>query len=188
MATFCLRASAAWNCSTPLSKKGDLAEKTERSLLHSRLVYLNLDAQILSHYLFEMVARLLKNFQPAVLPIAYAGKPGRTSTTRETFGAAAVEVHLAIPIEHLAAPDFLDGDFVRVRKEFRRPERNVLTAERNAAERIHIEAFEGPDARLFLLRRQIGVEMLIESLAGRNGGVVVPGKELPRNHLVDADF
>src|SRR5439155_16610068 len=42
-------------------------------------------------------------------------------------------------------------------------------------------------ARSLLLGRKIFVEVPIERLALRNGGVVVPGEEFPRDDLVDTD-
>lgn len=72
------------------------------------LVNLHFDAEVLAHHLLEMVAGLPENFQPAMLPIAYAGKPGRTSSTREALRAASLEMHFAIPIKHLAAPNFFN--------------------------------------------------------------------------------
>src|SRR5205814_1008097 len=65
---------------------------------------------------------------------------------------------------------------------------DVLTAKRDATQRVHVQTLERPDAWLLLLCRQIGVEMLIQSFIGRDGRVVVPGQKLSRNNFVNTNF
>src|SRR5439155_73471 len=102
--------------------------------------------------------------------------------------AASLEVHASIPVEGLAAPDFLDRRVVQIGKLIRSAEGNVLAAQRDPAERVDVEPLERPHARLLLLRRPIAVEVLVERLAEVDGGVVVPAEELAGDDVVDADF
>ena len=123
-----------------------------------------------------------------MLPIAYARKPGRAAAARKTFRAASIQVHLAIPIEHIAPPDLLNRFVVRVGEQFGSAERDVLTAERDAPQRVYIETLEGPDTGLLLFRGQIGVEMFVQSFSCRDRRVVVPGEKLACDDLVNADI
>jgi hypothetical protein len=78
------------------------------------------DAEIFAHNLLEVIARSSQDFEPAVFPIAYAGKPGRTTATGKTLSAAPFEVHFSVPIEHLTAPNIFDRSVVSVREELGR--------------------------------------------------------------------
>src|SRR6185503_12435734 len=155
--------------------------------LSRRLEDLDFRAEILPHHLAYVIAGCFQHFEPAVFPVADAGKPGGASAARKRFGAASLEVHPAVPVEPLTLPDFLDGYVIGVRKQLRGPERNVLAAQRNAAERVHVETLERPYARFRLGYRQVPVEVRIERLADLDVRVVVPREELPGNDFVDAD-
>src|SRR4029453_6423747 len=98
----------------------------------------------------QVVARFPEHLQPAVIPVADAGKPGGTAAAGGRPGAPAGGAHPSVPVETFALPDLLDGDLIGVGKQLGRPERNVLAAERDAAERIDIQPFERPDAGLVL--------------------------------------
>src|SRR5207237_7635324 len=103
------------------------------------------------------------------------------------LGAAAVQVEPPILVEGRAVPDVADARLPDIWKKFRGPEGDVLPAERDATERVHIQPLKGPDARLLALRRQARVKLFVESLFGRDPRVVVPGEELSRDHFIDAD-
>ena len=58
----------------------------------------------------------LEHLQPAVIPVADAGKPGRAAAARPCLGAASLEVQPPVPVEPLALPDLLDRHVVGVRE------------------------------------------------------------------------
>src|SRR5437763_13574880 len=109
-----------------------------------------------------------------MLPVSYAGEPRRATAAGEAFRPTSFEVHSAIPVEHLALPDFLNCLLVCVWEKFGSTKRDILATQGNASQRVDIETFKWPDARLFLHRRQVRIQMFIQSTGGRNRGVVIP--------------
>src|SRR6267143_4828381 len=152
------------------------------------LVDLHLDAQVALHHFLEVVAGGLEHLEPAVLPVAHAGKPRRAAAAGPRLGPAALEMEAPVLGERLAEPDVAEARVPGIGEELRGAEGDVLTAEGDPAEGIHIEALEWPDAGLLALGRQVLVQVLVERLAERDRGVVVPGEELARDDLVHADL
>src|SRR2546430_3862659 len=152
------------------------------------LVDLPLDAQVALHHFLEVVAGGLEHLEPAVLPVAHARKPRRAASAGPGLGAATLEMETPVLGERLPEPDVAEARVPGIGEELRCPEGDVLAAQSDAAERVHVEALERPDAGLLARRRQVLVEMLVERLAEGNGGVVVPREELARDDLVHADL
>src|SRR5580765_4937368 len=130
-----------------------------------RLVNLHLDAQILAHDVLEMPGGSLEHLEPAVLPVANAGEPRRAAAARPRLRTSSLEVQPALLGEGLAVPDLLDRHVVDVPKELGGAERDVLPAQGHPPEGVHVEPLEGPDARLLPLRREMAVEVRVESAA-----------------------
>src|SRR5262249_41624423 len=107
-----------------------------------RLVDLHLDAEILAHDILEVPAGGLEHLQPAVLPVANAGEPGRAAPAGPRLRAAPLEMESAVLGEGLPVPDFLDRRVVDVREEFCGAERNVLPAQGDTAKGVDVEPFE----------------------------------------------
>src|SRR5262245_20832665 len=149
---------------------------------------LHLDAQVALHYFLEVVAGGLEHLEPPVLPVADAGEPRRAAAAGPGLGAPSLEMEPPVLVERLAAPDVADARVPGIGEELRCAEGDVLAAQRDPAERVHIEALEGPDAGLLALRGQVLVEVLVERLAEGNRGVVVPREKLARDDLVHANF
>src|SRR6266850_2044135 len=129
------------------------------------LVDLHLDAQVALHHFLEVVAGGLEHLEPAVLPIAHAGQPRRAAAAGPGLGPAAFEMEAPVLGERLAEPDVAEARVPRIGEELRGAEGDVLAAESDAAEGVHVEALEGPDAGLLALRGEVLVEVLVERLA-----------------------
>src|SRR6266699_3835100 len=142
------------------------------------LVDLHLDAQVALHHFLEVVAGGLEHLEPAVLPVAHAGKPRRAAAAGPRLGPAALEMEAPVLSERLAEPDVAEARVPGIGEELRGAEGDVLTAEGDPAESIHIEALEWPDAGLLALGRQVLVQVLVERLAERDRGVVVQERNL----------
>src|SRR5215213_1947459 len=97
-------------------------------------------------------------------------------------------MHLAIPVEYVASPDFLDRDVVGIGEELGSAKRDVLTAKRDATERVYIQTLKRPNTWLLSLRRQVCVAVLVQRFTCGDRRVVVPGQKLARNHFVNADL
>src|SRR5512132_1804748 len=153
-----------------------------------RLVDIHLYAQVTLHDFPEMVARGLEHLQPAVLPVPDAGEPRRAPPARPCLRPATRQMKTPVLVEGVAPPDVADARLPDIGEELRCAERDVLTAEGDAAQGVHVEPLEGPHTRLLALGRQILVEVLVERLAEWNRRVVVPGEELAGDHLVHPDL
>ena len=102
------------------------------------LIDLDVHAEVLLHDFLDVVARRLQHLQPAMIPIAHTREPGRTAAARPRFGTLALKVQLPVPVKPFALPDLLETDVVDVGKQVRGLERDVLAAQRDAAERIDV--------------------------------------------------
>src|SRR5215510_38490 len=151
-------------------------------------VDLHFDTQVALHDLAQMVARGLEDLQPAVLPVADAGQPCRAAPARPRRGTSALQVQAPVLIEGVAAPDVAEARLPHVWKELGCTERDVLTTQRDPAERVDVEPLERPHTGLFPFGGQVLVQMPVQRLAERNGRVVVPREELARDDLVDTDL
>src|SRR6266446_7351319 len=121
------------------------------------LVDLHLDAQIALHHFLEVVAGGLEHFEPPVLPVADAGEPRRAASAGPGLGATALEMEPPVLVERLAAPDVADARVPGIGEELRRAEGDILATQRDPAERVHVQALEGPDAGFLALSRQVFV-------------------------------
>ena len=134
-----------------------------------------------------MVAGGLEHFEPPVLPVADTGEPRRAAAAGPGLGAPSLEMEPPVLVERLAAPDVADARVPGIGEELRGAEGDVLAAQGDPAERVDVQALEGPDAGLLALRWQVLVEVLVERLAELDRGVVVPRAELSRDDLVHAN-
>src|SRR5882672_5114962 len=76
------------------------------------LVDLDVDPEVLLHHFLDVIAGRLEHLQPAVLPVADACQPGRTTPARPGFSALSFEMQLPVPVEPLALPDLFQARIV----------------------------------------------------------------------------
>ena len=138
------------------------------------LIDLDVDAKVLPHDVAQMVAGWLQHPQPAVsqsrMPASQAEQPrhGQASPPRPSRCSLRYQLNrspcqISLRVASLTLGNNVGG-----------VERNVLAAQRDAAERVDVHALEGPDAWFLAFDGQRLVEMRVHRLTQRNSGVVVP--------------